>query len=59
MNQEYTYIEGKEISQWDKKELSDKRVKEPIEYYDNLNEALVQENLIETMENNILSLEKE
>ena len=53
MNQEYTYIEGKAIVK------TDKRVKEPIEYYDNLNEALVQENLIETMENNILSLEKE
>ena len=52
MNQEYTYIEGKAIVK------TDKGVKEPIEYYDNLNEALVQENLIETMENNILSLEK-
>lgn len=53
MNQEYTYIEGKAIVK------TDNGVKEPIEYYDNLNEALVQENLIETMENNILSLEKE
>ena len=53
MNQEYTYIEGKAIVK------TDKGVKEPIEYYDNLNEALVQENLIEAMENNILSLEKE
>ena len=53
MNQGYTYKEGKAIVK------TDKGVKEPIEYYDNLNEALVQENLIETMENNILSLEKE
>ena len=53
MNQGYTYKEGKAIVK------TDKGIKEPIEYYDNLDEVLLQENLIETMENNILSLEKE
>lgn len=53
MNKEYTYIDGKVI-------ISDENNnKTQCEYYDNLDEVLVQENLIETMENNIEKLEKE
>lgn len=53
MNKEYTYIDGKAII---KDENGNQR---PIEYYDNLDEVLVQENIIETMENRITYLEKE
>ena len=53
MNQGYTYKEGKVIVK------TDKGIQEPIEYYDNLNEVLIQENLVEIIEKNILSLEKE
>lgn len=53
MNKEYTYIDGKVI-------ISDENDnKTQSEYYDNLDEVLVQENLIEFMEGKIHSLEKE
>ena len=50
MNVSYTYIDGKAI-------ISDKNGNQvPIEYYDNLDEVLVQENIIETIENKIKDL---
>lgn len=53
MNKEYIYIDGKVI-------ISDENTKQkPIEYYDNLDDVLVQENLIETIEDRIAELEKE
>ncbi len=53
MNKEYTYIDGKVI-------VSDENGKQTlIDYYDNLDEILIQENLIETMEDKISILEKE
>jgi len=53
MNKEYTYIDGKAI-------IKDENGNQtPIEYYDNLDEVLVQENVIETMEDRIAYLEKE
>lgn len=53
MNKEYTYIDGKVI-------ISDENDnKTQSDYYDNLDEVLVQENLIETMEEKIQVLEKE
>lgn len=53
MNKEYTYIDGKVI-------ISDENDnKTQSDYYDNLDEVLVQENLIETMEEKIQELEKE
>lgn len=53
MNKEYTYIDGKAIIK------DEKENQNPIEYYDNLDEVLVQENLIETMQNEITKLEEE
>lgn len=47
MNKEYTYIDGKVIIK------DENGYQTLIEYYDNLDEVLVQENLIETIENNI------
>ena len=53
MNKEYTYIDGQVI-------ISDENGKKtPVDYYDNLDEILIQENLIETIENKISLLEKE
>lgn len=53
MNKEYTYIDGKVI-------ISDENDnKTQSDYYDNLDEVLAQENLIETMEEKIQVLEKE
>lgn len=53
MNKEYTYIDGKVI-------ISDENGKQtPVEYYDNIDDVLVQENLVETMEDRIVDLEKE
>ncbi len=53
MNKEYTYIDGKVI-------VSDENGnKVPMEYYDNLDEVLIQENLIETIEDKISYLENE
>ena len=53
MNKEYTYIDGKVI-------ICDENGKQkPVEYYDKLDYVLVQENLIETMEDRIVELEKE
>lgn len=53
MNKEYTYIDGKVI-------ISDENDnKTQSDYYDNLDEVLVQENIIETMEGKIQELEKE
>lgn len=52
MNKGYTYVDGKVI-------ISDTEGKQVLdEYYDNLDDVLVQENLIETMENRITELEK-
>ena len=53
MNKEYTYIDGKVIVK------DENGTQNPIEYYDNLDEVLIQENLIETMEKKISKLEKE
>jgi len=53
MNKEYTYIDGKAII---KDEMGNQT---PIEYYDNLDKVLVQENLIESMQNEIKKLEEE
>lgn len=53
MNKEYTYIDGKVIISYENGK------KTPVDYYDNLDEILIQENLIETIENKILLLEKE
>lgn len=53
MNKEYIYIDGNAII---KDEKDNHTV---VEYYDNLDDVLVQENLIETMENRIKQLEKE
>ena len=53
MNKEYTYIDGKAI-------IKDENGNQtPVEYYDNLDEVLVQENIIETIENRIAYLESE
>lgn len=53
MNKEYTYIDGKAI-------IKDENGNQtPVEYYDNLEEVLVQENVIETIEDRIAYLEKE
>ena len=53
MNKEYTYIDGKVI-------ISDENnYKTQDEYYDNLDEVLVKENLIETMEEKIQKLDEE
>lgn len=53
MNKEYTYIDGKVM-------VRDENGNQTlIDYYDNLDEVLIRENLIETMENKISSLEKE
>lgn len=52
MNKEYTYIDGKAI-------ISDENNKKTqSEYYDNLVQVLVKENLIQTMENKIQELEE-
>lgn len=53
MNQEYVYIDGKVIVK------TDKEIKKPISYYDNLNEVLIQENVIETIKECISTLEQE
>lgn len=53
MNKEYTYIDGKVIVK------DENGTQIPIEYYDNLDEVLIQENLIETIEDRISYLEKE
>ena len=47
MNKEYTYIDGKVIL------IDDNGNQTLTEYYDNLDDVLIQENLIETMENEI------
>lgn len=52
MNKDYIYMDGKVI-------ISDENGhKEPIEYYDNLDKVLVQENLIESIQNEINKLKK-
>jgi len=53
MNKEYTYIDGKVIVE------DTEGNKRPVEYSDNLNEILVEENIIETLENNIKRYEEE
>ena len=53
MNKEYAYIDGKAII------VDEKGEQTKSEYYDNLDEILVQENLIEDMENKIKQLEKD
>lgn len=53
MNKEYTYIDGKVI-------IKDEKGNQTLdEYYDNLDEVLIQENVVESMENKIRILEKE
>lgn len=51
MNVAYTYIDGKVII------LNEKGKQIPIEYYDNLDKVLVQENIIEIIEERIHKLE--
>lgn len=52
MNRDYTYLDGKVI-------ISDENNnKKQSDYYDNLDEVLAQENLIETMEKKIQELEE-
>ena len=53
MNKEYIYIAGKVIV------TDENGTQNSVEYYDNLDEVLIQENLIETMEDKISKLEKE
>ncbi len=53
MNKEYTYINGKVIV---RDNLNNQKVEE---YYDNLDNVLIEENLIETMKNKILNLEED
>ena len=53
MNKEYIYIDGKVV-------ISDKDGKHKAEeYYDNIDDVLIQENKIETMESRIAKLEKD
>lgn len=53
MNKEYIYIDGKAI-------IADYNgYSEPIEYYQNLDEVLVQENVIEEMEKRLTKIKKE
>lgn len=52
MNKEYTYIDGKAIIR------DENGNQKPIEYYDNLDKVLVQENVVETIEDRISHLEK-
>lgn len=51
MNKEYIYIDGKVIIKDEKGNHT------PVEYYDNLDEVLIQENVIETIEKRISTLE--
>ena len=53
MNKEYSYYDGIAIVK------DDKDNQKPVEYTDKLDDILVQENLIETIENDIKCLEKE
>ena len=50
MNVSYTYIDGKAII------FDENGNQVPVEYYDNLDEVLVQENIVETIENRINEL---
>ena len=50
MNVSYTYIDGKVII------FDENGNQVPVEYYDNLDEVLVQENVVETIENEIKEL---
>lgn len=52
MNKEYTYIDGKVIIR------DEKGSQRPDDYYDNLDDVLVQENVIEEMEKRIAELDK-
>lgn len=52
MNKEYTYIDGKVII------VDENNNKKKEDYYDNLNDVLIQENVIETMENKYQELIK-
>ena len=53
MNKGYIIIDGKAIT------CDENGVREPIEYYDNLDQVLVEENVIEELEKKITNLEKE
>lgn len=53
MNKEYVYKDGKALI------IDENDNQKTIDYYNNLDEVLVQENLIETMEEEIKKLEKE
>lgn len=50
MNVSYTYIDGKAII------FDENSNQVPVEYYDNLDEVLIQENVVETIENEIKDL---
>ena len=50
MNVSYTYIDGKAII------FDENGNQVPVEYYDNLDEVLIQENIVETIENKIKEL---
>lgn len=52
MNKEYIYIDGNIILE------DEKGNRNPIEYRDNIDEILIQENIIETMENEKQELER-
>lgn len=53
MNKEYIYKDGKALV------IDDNNNQKTVDYYDNLDEVLVQEDLIEAMEEEIKKLEKE
>ncbi len=53
MNREYIYHDGKALV------IDENNAQKNVDYYDNLDKVLVQENLIETMEEKIKELEKE
>lgn len=50
MNVSYTYIDGKAII------FDENGNQVPVEYYDNLDDILIQENIVETIENRINEL---
>ena len=53
MNKEYIYINGKVIIE------DEKGQKKEVDYYDNIEEILIQENVIEQIENEIEKIEQE
>lgn len=53
MNKEYIYIDGKAVIE------DEKGKKKVVKHYDNIDEVLIQENLIEQLENEIIKLKDE